>query len=85
MPLPALNEERRRELGKKTMSIAEDHRVALRNVRRDANEQVKKPAKEKLISEDEDRRAHEEIQKLTDALIAKLDQMAKEKELLEMK
>ena len=87
VPLPALNEERRRELGKKIMSIAEDHRVALRNIRRDANEQVKKLAKEKLISEDEDRRAHEEIQKLTDAHIAKLDQMAKtkEKELLEMK
>jgi ribosome recycling factor len=87
VPLPPLNEERRRELGKKIMGIAEDHRVALRNVRRDANEQVKKLAKEKLISEDEDRKAHEEIQKMTDAHIAKLDQLAKtkEKELLEMK
>jgi ribosome recycling factor len=87
VPLPQLNEERRRELGKKIMSIAEDHRVALRNVRRDANEQVKKLAKEKLISEDEDRKAHEEIQKMTDGHIAKLDQLAKtkEKELLEMK
>ncbi len=87
VPLPPLNEERRRELGKKIMSIAEDHRVALRNVRRDANEQVKKLAKEKLISEDDDRRAHEAIQKMTDAEIAKLDQLAKtkEKELLEMK
>jgi len=87
VPLPPLNEERRRELGKKIMSIAEDHRVALRNVRRDANEQVKKLAKEKLISEDEDRKAHEEVQKMTDAHIAKLDQLAKakEKELLEMK
>ena len=87
VPLPQLNEERRRELGKKIMSIAEDHRVALRNVRRDANESVKKLAKEKLISEDEDRRAHEEIQKMTDAQIAKLDVLAKakEKELMEMK
>jgi len=87
VPLPPLNEERRRELGKKIMSIAEDHRVALRNVRRDANEQVKKLAKEKLISEDEDRKAHEEVQKMTDSHIAKLDQLAKakEKELLEMK
>ena len=87
VPIPALNEERRRELGKKIMSIAEDHRVALRNVRRDANESVKKLAKEKLISEDEDRRAHEAIQKMTDSEIAKLDQLAKakEKELLEMK
>ena len=87
VPLPPLTEERRRELGKKIMSIAEDHRVALRNVRRDANEQVKKLAKEKLISEDEDRKAHEEIQKMTDTHIAKLDQLAKtkEKELLEMK
>ena len=87
VPLPQMNEERRRELGKKIMSIAEDHRVALRNVRRDANESVKKLAKEKLISEDEDRRAHEEIQKMTDAQIAKLDVLAKakEKELMEMK
>jgi ribosome recycling factor len=87
VPLPPLTEERRRELGKKIMSIAEDHRVALRNVRRDANEQVKKLAKEKLISEDEDRKGHEEIQKMTDAHITKLDQLAKtkEKELLEMK
>ena len=87
VPLPQLNEERRRELGKKIMSIAEDHRVALRNVRRDANESVKKLAKEKLIGEDDDRRAHEEIQKMTDAQIAKLDVLAKakEKELMEMK
>ena len=87
VPLPPLNEERRRELGKKIMGIAEDHRVALRNVRRDANEQVKKLAKEKSISEDDDRRAHEQIQKMTDAEMAKLDQLSKgkEKELMEMK
>ena len=87
VPLPALNEERRRELGKKISNLAEDHRVALRNVRRDANENVKKLLKEKLISEDDDRRAHEEIQKMTDGQIGKLDQLAKakEKELMEMK
>jgi ribosome recycling factor len=87
VPIPPLNEERRRELGKKIHGIAEDHRVAMRAVRRDANEHVKKLAKEKLISEDEDRRAHDEIQKMTDAQIAKLDQLAKakEKELMEMK
>src|SRR5215472_10438638 len=67
--------------------IAEDHRVAMRNVRRDANEHVKKLLKDKAISEDEDRRAHEEIQKLTDGSIQKLDQAAKakEKEILELK
>jgi ribosome recycling factor len=87
VPIPPLNEERRRELGKKVSNIAEDHRVAIRNVRRDANENVKKLLKEKAISEDDDRRAHEEIQKMTDAHMAKLDQLAKtkEKELLEMK
>ncbi|HEY3744109.1 MAG TPA: ribosome recycling factor [Bryobacteraceae bacterium] len=87
VPIPPLNEERRRELGKKIHSIAEDHRVALRNVRRDANEHIKKLAKDKLISEDEDRRGHDEVQKMTDAHIAKLDQLAKakEKELMEMK
>ncbi|HEX4593632.1 MAG TPA: ribosome recycling factor [Bryobacteraceae bacterium] len=87
VPIPPLTEERRKELVKKLHHIAEDHRVAMRNVRRDANENVKKLAKEKVISEDEDRRAHEEIQKLTDAQIQKLDQAAKakEKEIMELK
>ena len=87
VPIPPLNEERRGELGKKVANIAEDHRVAIRNVRRDANDNVKKLLKEKLISEDDDRRAHDEIQKMTDAHMARLDQLAKtkEKELLEMK
>ncbi len=87
VPIPPLTEERRKELVKKLHHIAEDHRVALRNVRRDANENVKKLLKDKLISEDEDRRAHDEIQKLTDAQIQKLDQAAKakEKEILEIK
>jgi ribosome recycling factor len=87
VPIPALTEERRKELVKKLHHIAEDHRVALRNIRRDANESVKKLLKDKLISEDEDQRAHEEIQKLTDGMIQKLDQAAKtkEKEILELK
>jgi ribosome recycling factor len=87
VPIPPLTEERRKDLVKKLNHIAEDHRVALRNIRRDGNEHVKKLVKDKLISEDEDRRAHEEIQKLTDAYIGKLDQAAKikEKEILEFK
>jgi ribosome recycling factor len=87
VPIPPLTEERRKELVKKLHHIAEDHRVAMRNIRRDANENVKKLLKDKLISEDDDRRAHDEIQKLTDGQIAKLDQAAttKEKEILEFK
>lgn len=87
VPIPALTEERRRDLAKKLHGVAEDHRVALRNIRRDANEAVKKLLKDKLISEDEERRAQAEIQKLTDAQIQKLDQAAKakEKELTEMR
>ena len=86
VPIPPLTEERRKELVKKLHHIAEDHRVAMRNVRRDANENVKKLLKDKVISEDEDRRAHDEIQKLTDAQIQKLDQAAKakEKEIMEL-
>ncbi len=87
VPIPALNEERRRELAKKILTVAEDHRVALRNIRRDANESIKKLLKDKSISEDEDRRAHDEVQKLTDGHIQKVDQLAKakEKELMELK
>ena len=87
VPIPPLTEERRKELVKKLHHIAEDHRVALRNIRRDGNENVKKLLKDKAISEDEDRRAHDEIQKLTDSYIQKLDQAvkAKEKEILEIK
>ena len=87
VPIPPLTEERRKDLVKKLHHIVEDHRVAMRNIRRDANENVKKLLKDKLISEDEDRRAHDEIQKLTDGYIQKLDQAAKvkEKEILEIK
>lgn len=87
VPIPPLTEERRKELVKKLHHIAEDHRVAMRNIRRDANENVKKLLKDKTISEDEDRRAHDEIQKLTDTSIQRLDAAAKakEKEILEFK
>jgi ribosome recycling factor len=87
VPIPALNEERRKELVKRLHHIAEEHRVAVRNIRRDANESVKKMLKDKLISEDEDRRAHDEIQKLTDSYMQRLDQAVKtkEKEILELK
>jgi ribosome recycling factor len=72
---------------KKLHHIAEEHRVALRNVRRDANEHVKKLVKDKLISEDEERRALDEVQKMTDGYIQRLDvaSKGKEKEILELK
>jgi ribosome recycling factor len=87
VPIPPLTQDRRKELVKHLHNLAEDHRVALRNIRRDANEAVKKLLKDKSISEDEDRRAHDEIQKLTDGEIKKLDAaaQAKEKEILELK
>ena len=87
VPIPPLTEERRKEIVKRLHHIAEDHRVAMRNIRRDANEHVKKLLKDKTISEDEDRRAHDEIQKMTDGHIQKLDQAvkAKEKEVMELK
>ena len=87
VPIPSLTEERRKELVKKVHHIAEDHRVALRNVRRDSNEHIKKLLKDKLISEDDERRALDESQKLTDNYIQRLDQAVKtkEKEVLEIK
>src|SRR5579885_3537420 len=87
LPIPPLTEERRKEIVKRLHHVAEDHRVAIRNIRRDGNESVKKLLKDKKITEDEDKRAHDEIQKLTDAYMAKIDQAAKakEKEILEIK
>jgi ribosome recycling factor len=87
VPIPPLTEERRKDLVKKVHHIAEDHRVAMRNIRRDSNESIKKLLKDKLISEDDDRRAHDEVQKMTDGYIQKLDQAVKtkEKEVLEIK
>jgi ribosome recycling factor len=87
IPVPPLTEERRRELAKKLSHVAEERRVGLRNIRRDANEHLKKLFKDKVISEDEERQALEITQKLTDGQIAKVDQIAKakEKEILEFK
>lgn len=87
VPIPPLTEERRRDLAKKLSHIAEERRVGMRNIRRDANEHLKKMLKDKQISEDEERQALDAIQKLTDAQISKIDQAAKakEKEILEFK
>ncbi len=87
VPIPPLTEERRKEIVKRLHHIAEDHRVALRNIRRDANEHLKKLLKDKTISEDEERRALDEVQKMTDGHIQKVDQASKtkEKEILEIK
>jgi len=87
LPIPPLTEERRKDLVKRLHHVAEDHRVAIRNIRRDGNEAVKKLLKDKKISEDEEKRAHEEIQKMTDGHMQKLDAAAKtkEKEILEIK
>jgi ribosome recycling factor len=87
VPVPALTEERRKDLVKRLHHVAEEHRVSLRNIRRDANEHLKKLLKDKAISEDDERRALDEMQKLTDGCISKLDQAvkSKEKEILEIK
>jgi ribosome recycling factor len=87
LPIPPLTQERRKELVKKLHGAAEHHRVALRNIRRDGNEASKKLLKDKKITEDEDKRAHDEIQKLTDGYMQKIDAAAKvkEKEILEIK
>jgi ribosome recycling factor len=87
VPIPPLTQERRRDLAKKVSHIAEERRVALRNIRRDANDHLKKLLKDKLISEDEERQALDSIQRLTDGNIVKVDQAAKakEKEILEFK
>jgi ribosome recycling factor len=87
VPIPPLTEERRRDLAKRVSHIAEERRVGLRNLRRESNDALKKMAKDKLISADDERQALETIQKLTDNNIGKIDQAAKakEKELLEFK
>ncbi|WP_347554447.1 ribosome recycling factor [Robbsia sp. KACC 23696] len=84
VPMPMLTEERRRELVKVVKSEAESAKIALRNLRRDANEQSKKLVKDKEISEDDDRRAQDEIQKATDKFVAEVDKLvvAKEAEIM---
>jgi len=84
IPLPPLTEERRRELIKVVRGEAENTKVAIRNIRRDANHHLKELLKEKDITEDEDRRAEERVQKLTDKWVSEVDKLlaAKEEELL---
>lgn len=80
LKVPDLTEERRKDLAKQVKKVAEDSRVAIRMVRRDANEAVKKALKDKTISEDESKKSETEIQKMTDDFIKKIDQIADEKE-----
>jgi len=86
VPIPPLNEERRRELVKQVKNIIEDGRVAIRNIRRDANDQLKKEQKAGKISEDQFHRTMEKVQESTDQHIARLDEMleAKEREIMEV-
>jgi len=87
LPIPPLTEERRKEIVKKLHAGAEHHRVSVRNIRRDGNEAVKKLLKDKKITEDDDKKAHDEIQKMTDGYMGKIDAAVKtkEKEILEIK
>lgn len=80
LTVPALNEERRKQLGKQVHEFAEDHRIALRNVRHAANDTLKKMLKDKLVSEDEERSGLEEVQKMTNSFVSKIDELAKHKE-----
>ena len=80
IPIPPLTEERRKQLAKQVHEIAEDHRTAVRNIRRDGNDRLKKMLKDKTISEDSERDGLEEIQKLTNTFITKIDELSKTKE-----
>jgi ribosome recycling factor len=87
VPVPALTEERRKDMVKHLHKVLEEHRTAVRNIRRDGNDLIKKALKDKKITEDEEKRALDEIQRLTDDEIKKMEDMskAKEKEVLEIK
>jgi len=80
LTVPALNEERRRQFAKQAHEIAEEHRVAVRNIRHHSNDLIKKQLKDKEISEDEERGGLDDVQKLTNIYIAKIDELAKNKE-----
>jgi ribosome recycling factor len=84
VPVPPMNEERRRDAVKHLSAVLEDHKTAIRNIRRDGNDQVKKAMKDKLISADDEKRANDEIQQLTDAEIKRIEELfkAKEKEIM---
>ena len=87
VPVPALTEERRKEMVKHLHKVLEEHRTAVRNIRRDGNDAIKRAMKDKKITEDEDKKAHDEIQKMTDVYMGKVDSAvkSKEKEILEIK
>jgi len=80
LTMPTLTEERRKQLAKTVGKLAEEARVAVRNIRRDANDRLKALAKEKKVSQDEERRGHEQIQKTTDKFVARVDELTKKKE-----
>jgi ribosome recycling factor len=80
IPIPPMTEERRRDVVKHLNKTLEDHRTAIRNIRRDGNDLIKKSAKDKKISEDEEKRSLEEIQKLTDDEIKRIEEMCRNKE-----
>jgi ribosome recycling factor len=80
VPVPPMTEERRKEVVKQLQKTLEDHKTAIRNIRRDGNDQIKKAAKDKLISADEEKRASEEVQQLTDAEIKRVEDLFKSKE-----
>jgi ribosome recycling factor len=80
VPTPALTEERRKEMVKLVKGEAEDAKIAIRNIRRDANEALKKLLKDKACSEDDERRAQDDVQKLTDKFVQEVDKLAAEKE-----
>jgi ribosome recycling factor len=80
IPIPPLTEERRKQLAKQVHEIAEEHRTAVRNIRRDANDRLKKLLKDKAISEDAERDGLEEVQKLTNTFIGRIDELMKTKE-----
>ncbi|WP_310462141.1 ribosome recycling factor [Sphaerotilus sp.] len=80
VPMPALTEERRRDLTKVVRNAGEDARIAVRNLRRDANDHAKRLAKDKLVSEDEERRSVDDMQKLTDRVISEIDRLVASKE-----
>jgi ribosome recycling factor len=80
LSLPTLTEDRRKQLAKTVGKFAEDARVAIRNARREANDKLKALAKDKKVSEDEERRSHDQIQKTTDRFVARVDELLKKKE-----
>ena len=80
LPVPPLNEERRKQLAKQVYEIAEEHRVAIRNIRHSSNDALKKMLKDKLVTEDEERGGLDDVQKLTNTYIGKIDELAKTKE-----